>query len=138
MHGISQATMSRVANKVSLALAELRGEVMKYPSPREELMKAMAAFHKIKKFPRVSGCIECTHIRIKYSGGKDVATFLNRKNYCSLYIQIVGSADLIILYIVAKYSTHDVRIFNEWLLKDKFEMKIYVIGDGGYPCLPYY
>ncbi|KAG8230377.1 hypothetical protein J437_LFUL017151 [Ladona fulva] len=88
MHAISQATMSRVANKVSLALAELREEVIKFPSSREEQMKAMAAFYKIKKFPRGSGCIDCSHIRIKYPGGPDANTFLNRKIYCSLNIQV--------------------------------------------------
>ncbi|KAG8232341.1 hypothetical protein J437_LFUL008809, partial [Ladona fulva] len=74
MLGNSQATMSRVANRVFLAFAE-------------ELMNAMAAFYKIEKFARVSGCIERAHIRVKYSGGPDVATFLNRKTYCSLNIQ---------------------------------------------------
>ncbi|KAG8235504.1 hypothetical protein J437_LFUL015738 [Ladona fulva] len=46
MHGISQATMSRVANKVHLALGELRKDIVKFPSSIEELMKAMAAFYK--------------------------------------------------------------------------------------------
>ncbi|KAL1473955.1 hypothetical protein MTO96_038341, partial [Rhipicephalus appendiculatus] len=47
----------------------------------------MVGFYRIAKFPGVTGCIDCTHIRIKAPGGPDGEVYRNRNGYFSINVQ---------------------------------------------------
>lgn len=84
-----------------------------------------------------------THIRIKNPGGEHSQTFLNRKGWYSLNVQVICDSNFKIIDIVAKWrgSAHDSRIFNECVIRRKFEngeCNPYVLlGDAGYALQKY-
>ncbi|KAL1479153.1 hypothetical protein MTO96_052092 [Rhipicephalus appendiculatus] len=47
----------------------------------------MVGFHRIAKFPGVTGCIDCTHICIKAPGGPNGEVYRNRNGYFSINVQ---------------------------------------------------
>jgi len=71
-------------------------------------------------------------------GGEDAEIFRNRKGTFSINVQTVSDANLKICDIVARWpgSTHDQTIFNNSLLKRKFEdgnfNNFVLLGDSGY------
>ncbi|KAJ3658697.1 hypothetical protein Zmor_010422 [Zophobas morio] len=58
-------------------------------------------FFEIASFPRVSGAIDYTHIKIQSPGGDDADIFRNRKGYFSINKQMVCNTDLRIINVVA-------------------------------------
>lgn len=108
------------------------------PQNREELMKNIQKFYDIGSFPTVMGTIDCTHIKISGQGGDDGEIFRNRKQYLSINVQSIASADLKFQDIVARWpgSTHDSLIFNSSRVKQRFENGEFepgiLLGDGGY------
>lgn len=78
--GVSVPTASRVVRKVSFAIAELSRQYIKMPKSSTDLEITMRNFHLIASFPKVVGCIDCTHVKNhlvekmqKYSGiGRDI------------------------------------------------------------------
>ncbi|ENN80826.1 hypothetical protein YQE_02759, partial [Dendroctonus ponderosae] len=106
-----------------------------------QIINTQYRFSQIASFPRVIGCIDCTHIRIISPGGNDAEVFRNRKRVlfykCSSCI--VCNSDLKICNIVARWpgSAHDSTIFANSRLKATFETNEYpncmLLGDSGYP-----
>lgn len=47
----------------------------------------MRDFYKIANFPGVTGCIDCTNVRIKSPGGDEAEVFRNRKGVFSVNVQ---------------------------------------------------
>ncbi|KAH7961883.1 hypothetical protein HPB52_013099 [Rhipicephalus sanguineus] len=47
----------------------------------------MEEFYRIANFPGVTGCIDCTHVKIKSPGGDDAEVFRCRKGYFSINVQ---------------------------------------------------
>lgn len=78
-----------------------------------------------------------------FVGGANAENFRNRKGYFSLNVQVVGDANLYIKDIVARWpgSTHDQTIFNNSLLKARFENNEFgnsiMVGDSGYALRKY-
>lgn len=63
---VSQPTVSRIIERVSRVIAKhLFPAVVKFPDTDDGFRETMVEFHRIAKFPGVTGCIDCTHIRIK-------------------------------------------------------------------------
>ncbi|XP_018359328.1 PREDICTED: putative nuclease HARBI1 [Trachymyrmex cornetzi] len=87
-------------------------------------------FYNIARFPRVIGCIDCTHVRVQSFGGENAELFLNRKDYFSLNVQTVCNSNLEITNVVARWqgSVHDSTIFNNSRLRANFEDGAY--GNG--------
>jgi hypothetical protein len=143
MIGISRSTTGAVITEVSEAIASLRSRYIFMPRDRDELMNNYEAFYDIGKFSTVVGTIDCTHVKISGQGGNDGEIFRNRKQYFSINVQSVASADLRFQDIVANWpgSTHDSHIFNNSRLKTRFENKEFrnavLLGDGGYKLQTY-
>ncbi|XP_064074865.1 putative nuclease HARBI1 [Vanessa tameamea] len=142
LHGLSQATTSRICNRVARALARHSSEFIKMPTSLAEEQKLMMEFRQIRNFPSIIGCIDCTHIKIKKHGGDLAQYYINRKGYYSLNVQVTCDASLRIRDIVARWrgSTHDARIFNESVLRERFEAGEFrgrLLGDSGYRLEPY-
>ncbi|XP_046976395.1 putative nuclease HARBI1 [Vanessa cardui] len=123
LHGLSQATTSRICNRVARALAKHSSEYIKMPTSLAEEQRLMMECRQIRNFPSVIGCIDCTHIKIKKHGGDLAQYYVNRKGFYSLNVQVTCDASLRIRDVVARWrgSTHDARIFNESTLRERFE-----------------
>lgn len=74
-----------------------------------------------------------------FVGGNYPEVFRNRKGYFSINVQTIGSANLKILNIVARYpgSVHDQTIFNNSDVKQNLEAGHFghdsiIVADGGY------
>lgn len=81
LRGISQPTVSRVIKKVSILIAERLGDFVKFPNTVQGFRMNTTRFYEVDHFPNVSGCIDCTHIKISNPGGDNAEIFRNRKGF---------------------------------------------------------
>ncbi|KAL4721590.1 hypothetical protein ACJJTC_018551 [Scirpophaga incertulas] len=79
--GFSISTAHRIIRKVSLAIASLHQEFIKFPSTAQEIRQEQNNFYHLARFPRVIGAMDCTHVRISSPGGEQAEIFRNRKGY---------------------------------------------------------
>ncbi|CAN7977082.1 unnamed protein product, partial [Ixodes persulcatus] len=92
-------------------------------------------------FPGVTGCIDCTHVRIRSPGGEDAEVYRNRKGVFSLNVQaIITGPQLQFFDVVASWpgSSHDSRIFENSrarVLYEERKVPGFLLGDMGYGCL---
>lgn len=141
LHGVSQSGVSKIVHKVFREIAALKTRFINFPSVLEQ-QTIQTAFYQQHGFPNVIGAIDCTHIPIIRPGGEDGELYRNRKGWFSINVQLLCDDKMKILNVVASWmgSTHDSRIFNESVLKDKLEdvqNRFHILGDRGYPCLRY-
>ncbi|XP_025266103.1 putative nuclease HARBI1 [Camponotus floridanus] len=141
--GVSTTSAHYIVHRVSAAIARLRPHYIRLPTTEEEIRNAQLQFYNIARFPRVIGCIDCTHIRVQSFGGENAELFRNRKGYFSFNIQVVCNSNLEIIDIVARWqgSVHDSTIFNNSRLRANFENGMYgnslLLGDSAYPLKRY-
>ncbi|KAM7313370.1 uncharacterized protein ISCGN_003236 [Ixodes scapularis] len=84
---VSQPTVCRVIERVSRVLAEtLFPRLVDFPEG--DCDEVMRDFYNIGKFPSVTGCIDCTQVKIKGPGGPNGEVFRNRKGFFSLNVQV--------------------------------------------------
>ncbi|KAM7301071.1 putative nuclease HARBI1 [Ixodes scapularis] len=139
---VSQPTVCRVVGNITdLIIQELFPKVVQFPDATGR-RSVTHAFYKIGKFPGVSGCIDCTHVRIKSPGGDDAEVFRNRKGYFSINVQAITGPELQFFDVVASWpgSVHDSRIFDNCRAKVLYEEAVMtgvLLGDMGYACTPY-
>ncbi|XP_071579480.1 putative nuclease HARBI1 [Temnothorax nylanderi] len=141
--GVSKTSAHRVVHRVTNAIARLRPRFIKFPTLADEIKTEQIKFFDIARFPRVVGCIDCTHIKIQSFGGNDAEYFRNRKGYFSINVQAICNANLQITDLVARWqgSVHDTTIFNNSRIRTLFEAGTFgdalLLGDGGYPVRYY-
>lgn len=139
---ISKATVCRIIDRVSGAIAALRPQYVEMPSAQERPAVA-AGFYNLAGFPRVIGAVDCTHIKINSPGGNRAELYRNRKGYFSINVQAICDANLKIRSVIARWpgSVHDTTIWNDSPLAAHFENGRFgtylILGDSGYPCLRY-
>ncbi|VEN62479.1 unnamed protein product [Callosobruchus maculatus] len=137
------STVSRIIAKVSCAIARLFPLYVRMPQ-QQELVKEQNKFYNVARFPRIIGMVDGTHIRIQSPGNENAEVYRNRKSYFSMNVQVVGSADLKFLDVVARWpgSAHDATIFANSTLRARFENHEFpnclLIGDSGYPLRNYF
>ncbi|KAK4886235.1 hypothetical protein RN001_002506 [Aquatica leii] len=142
-YGIHKSTVSRVIEKVSECLAELRPNFVKMPESNAEKVKVKQGFYAIGNFPNVIGCVDGSHIPIESPGGDNAELFRNRKSFFSINVQAVCDSSLFIRDIVVRWpgSTHDSTIWNSSLVGARFEagdfQGSFILGDSAYRCTSY-
>ncbi|KAH7949951.1 hypothetical protein HPB49_017696 [Dermacentor silvarum] len=86
---VSQPTVCRTVKKVTRLIARhLFRAVVRFPGA-SQLSSVMQDFYEIYHFPGVTGCIDCTHVRIKSPGGDDAEVYRNRKGVFSVNVQFL-------------------------------------------------
>ncbi|KAG0434988.1 hypothetical protein HPB47_018746, partial [Ixodes persulcatus] len=70
----------------ALIAKHLFRDLVHFPSAAQ-FNTVMLDFFALAKFPGVTGCIDCTHVRIKSPGGDDAEVFRNRKGVFSINVQ---------------------------------------------------
>ncbi|XP_050039659.1 putative nuclease HARBI1 [Dermacentor andersoni] len=139
---ISQPSVSRIIERVTTVIAAtLFPALVKLPDAAQA-SRVMDEFYRIAKFPGVTGCMDCTHIRIKSPGGKDAEVFRCRKGYFSFNVQAITGPRLQFFDLVASWpgSNHDSRIFDNSHARARYEdgeVQGVLLGDMGYACRRY-
>ncbi|CAN7949971.1 unnamed protein product, partial [Ixodes pacificus] len=110
--------------------------------PEGDCDEVMRDFYNIGKFPSVTGCIDCTHVKIKGPGGPNGEVFRNRKGFFSLNVQAITGPQLQFFDIVARWpgSVHDSRIFDNSRARVLYENQRIpglLLGDAGYACMSF-
>ena len=80
--------MSITVKRVSHLLALNCRNFISFPNNIQSQRENITLFSNIGGFPSVSGCIDCTHIKISTPGGDNGEVFRNRKGYFSLNVQV--------------------------------------------------
>lgn len=65
---MDQGTVSCIIKKVLEAVASLRNQFIKMPVTRQEQISSQINFHRVARFPRVIGCIDSPHVKIRSPG----------------------------------------------------------------------
>jgi nuclease HARBI1 len=133
---VSQPSINRIITRVSTALTNRLHEYVKYPNAEGDLQKQL--FYNIAGFPGVVGCVDGTHIRIKWPKDNPVQ-YYNRKCYYSINVMGICDANRKFTYIAITDpgSAHDSRVLKNSHLFAKYEageMPGILLGDSGYPC----
>ncbi|KAK4881735.1 hypothetical protein RN001_005054 [Aquatica leii] len=137
--GVHKATACRIIKRVTTAIASLAATYISMPRNDQEMRNTQMEFHRIARFPKIIGAIDCTHV-------KNTITryyFRNRKGYFSLNIQAIADSTLRILDVVARWpgSTHDQTIFNNSRIHARVEAGEFnnciILGDSGYGLTKY-
>ncbi|XP_050500857.1 putative nuclease HARBI1 [Diabrotica virgifera virgifera] len=142
LRGVSQAAISRIIKKVSVLLAQSLNRFVGFPHTGQGFRRNITSFYEVAHFPNVSGCIDCTHIKIANPGGNNGEVFRNRKGFFSLNVQVVSGPRREIMDIVVRHpgSSHDSLIFDRSALRvrmERGEIPGLLVGDSGYPCRRY-
>jgi len=66
--GVSTTSVHYLIHRVSAAIARLQSRYIQFPSTEQEIRKEQLCFYNIARFPRVIGCIDCTHVRVQSFG----------------------------------------------------------------------
>lgn len=137
---VNKSSVSRVIHRVAGALCRHLNQTVTFPS-RHEQDAIQTSFFRKAGFPRISGVIDGTHVRIQAPRTHE-DQYVNRKNYHSINVQLVCDNLYRIRNVVATWpgSTHDSRILAESKIGRDFEAGIHsglLLGDSGYPCRPW-
>lgn len=138
--GPKKSSICRIVKRVTPLIASLRGRYVQLPNNIAKVREEQNKWFGMRGFPRIIGCIDCTHVKIMSPGGNDAEVFRNRKGYFSVNVQAVCSADGLFQNIVARWpgSAHDQTIFNNSQVQQQFITGDFangiLLGDGGYTC----
>lgn len=66
--GVSTTSAHYIVHRVSRAIARLRPQYICFPTTDDEIRREQLNFYNIARFPKVIGCIDCTHIRVQSFG----------------------------------------------------------------------
>ncbi|KAM7309719.1 putative nuclease HARBI1 [Ixodes scapularis] len=84
---VSQPTVCRTVGVVTRLIARhLFKKLVHFPDA-SQLNNVRREFFEIAGFPGVTGCIDCTHVRINSPGGDDAEVYRNRKGVFSINVQ---------------------------------------------------
>lgn len=66
--GVSTTSAHYIVHRVSQAITRLRPRYIHFPTTEQEIRKEQLQFYNIARFPRVIGCIDCTHVHVQSFG----------------------------------------------------------------------
>ncbi|KAK6191317.1 hypothetical protein SNE40_003039 [Patella caerulea] len=133
---LSKSTVHSIVHHVAGVISALSYKFIQWPNnQRRREIKG-----KFTKIPGVIGVIDGTHIRITNPVGND-RSYLNRKKFCSVVLQVVVDDMLMINDVFVGYpgSAHDARVLRNSPIYEKaedhriFEDDDHLLGDSAYP-----
>ncbi|XP_064464660.1 putative nuclease HARBI1 [Ornithodoros turicata] len=132
---VHESTVCRVLHRVVATPCRRVNSFIRW-STAEELRAAQQDFYELAGFPGVVG--DGTHVPIQAPSEQE-GSYVNRKNYHSINVQLIVAADCRILDVAANWpgSIHDSRILRDSTIGREFERGVHtrlLLGDSGYPC----
>lgn len=110
--GVSTTSAHYIVHRVSAAIARLRPRYIRFPNTEEEIRNEQLQFYNIARFPRVIGCIDCTHIRVQSFGKLLRDYFTMHKIYLLNYYCYYIIAIVLYLY----YYTYRIIIYCYYII----------------------
>lgn len=98
---IDQATVCRVVNQCTFAIAKKFHQFIKFPTPNQQ-QRAARGFFSMHGFPRIAGLIDRVQIPIVSPGGDNAEIFRNRKGWFAINCQFVCDHEYRIVDLVAR------------------------------------
>lgn len=138
--GVDKSTVINLVKALSIALANLVNQFVSLPK-NDQIAQTKHKFFLLGNMPNTIGVNNCTHVHIQAHHEWDWE-YINRKGKCSINIQLVGDADLIITNCVVKWpgSVHDARILRDSAVYRELQTNRpdgIILGDSAYPLLPW-
>lgn len=91
IHGMSQQTLSRLAQKVAIALACKSSQYIKMPSDIIEESYINIKFEDLCGMKNISGVIDCIHIKTRKVKSDLEYDFANRKGHSAISTQVCNN-----------------------------------------------
>ncbi|CAA2987726.1 ALP1-like [Olea europaea subsp. europaea] len=155
--GAHHSTVSQVTWRFIEAIEENGLHHLRWPSAEQEMTNIKTKFEKIQGLPNCCGAIDTTHIKMMLTSSDQGADmWLDRKENHSMILQVVVDSDFRFRDIVTgwpgkmnEYSVLQSSNFfklcekgermngDKLTLSEQTEVGEYIIGDTGYPLLPW-
>jgi len=155
--GLSHSTVSQVTWRFVESMEERGLHHLQWPSTQEEMNSIKSKFEKIQGFPNCCGAVDVTHITMLLPATEQSSdVWLDHKNNHSMVLQAIVDPDMKFRDIVTgwpgkmeDWSIFESSNFNKLCdkgerlngkklkLSEGSEIREYIIGDSGYPLLPY-
>ncbi|RHN76051.1 putative chromosomal replication initiator, DnaA, harbinger transposase-derived nuclease [Medicago truncatula] len=155
--GLSHSTVSQVTWRFVESMEERGLHHLQWPSTQEEMNSIKSKFEKIQGFPNCCGAVDVTHITMLLPATEQSSdVWLDHKNNHSMVLQAIVDPDMKFRDIVTgwpgkmeDWSIFESSNFNKLCdngerlngkklkLSKGSEIREYIIGDSGYPQLPY-
>ena len=138
-HGVSEASVCRIVNRVTDVLMDIKDDHIKWPTADRDRDQIQWDFFLESGFPGAIGAIDCTHVRLDGARlGDNEHVYVNRKGEKTINVQLICTRKFVITNVVAKWpgSTHDSRILQNSGVGQMYErgqLQGLLIGDSGYP-----
>ncbi|KAI3450435.1 hypothetical protein Pfo_007100 [Paulownia fortunei] len=155
--GAHHSTVSQVTWRFVEAIEEKGLHHLQWPSTEQEMTLIKCKFEKIRGLPNCCGAIDTTHITMLLtSSDQEADTWLDRKENHSMILQAIVDPDLRFRNIVTGWpgKMNDSSVLqssnffklcqkgeklngNKIYLSEETELTEYIIGDSGFPLLPW-
>lgn len=155
--GLNHSTVSQVTWRFVEAMEERGLHHLQWPSSESEMMEVKSKFEKIQGLPNCCGAIDTTHIMMLLPSSDPASNvWLDHEKNHSMVLQAIVDPDMRFRDILTGWpgKLDEKLVFqssNFYKLCDKgdrlngtklqlsegSEIKEYIIGDAGYPLLPY-
>ncbi|KDP44193.1 hypothetical protein JCGZ_05660 [Jatropha curcas] len=155
--GLNHSTVSQVTWRFVEAMEERGLKHLKWPSNESEMTEIKSKFEKLRGLPNCCGVIETTHIMMLLpSSDPSSHLWLDHEKNHSMILQAIVDSEMRFLDIVTGWpgKMEDRVVFQSsnfyklcesgerlngknLQLSDGSEIREYIIGDSGFPLLPY-
>ncbi|CAL5386909.1 hypothetical protein CsSME_00016432 [Camellia sinensis var. sinensis] len=155
--GTNHSTVSQVTWRFVEAIEENGLHHLQWPSMEQEMTDVKSKFERLRGFPNCCGAIDTTHITMLLSSSEMGSNlWLDREKNHSMILQAIVDPDMRFRDIVTgwpgKMNDFDVlqssTFFklcekgerlkgNTMKLSDRTELNEYIVGDSGFPLLPW-
>ncbi|XP_052786768.1 putative nuclease HARBI1 isoform X1 [Mya arenaria] len=140
--GISKGTLHLTVMSSSKALCQQKSNFINFPTTRREMDQVAEGFSARCGIPGIVGAVDGTHVPVPGPRSQHRASFINRKGYPSIQLQVVCDSKLRLLdtYTGWPGSVHDARVFRNCPLLDvcqQLPAPYHLIGDSAYPLSRY-
>ncbi|KAK7474793.1 hypothetical protein BaRGS_00033974 [Batillaria attramentaria] len=144
--GIHKGTLHHIVHRVCDVLVDRRDETIKWPHSQAELQHLAADFENACGFPGAVGAVDGTYIEIKGPVDHTRKSYVCRKGYTAMHLQVVSTRGLLFLDVHTGYvgSVADSRVFRNSPLHtlltsndSKLPLAFHLLGDSAYPLSTY-
>ncbi|KAI6676376.1 hypothetical protein NL676_037172 [Syzygium grande] len=155
--GMNQSTVSQITWRFVEAMEEKALPHLRWPSDESEMEQIKSKFEKIRGLPNCCGAIDTTHVLMNLPMvDPSNNVWFDREKKCSMVLQAVVDADLRFRDVITgwpgklsdatvlsssgffKLSDDEKRLNGKkMLLPEGTEIREYIVGDVGFPLLPW-
>ncbi|KAK4286510.1 hypothetical protein QN277_003056 [Acacia crassicarpa] len=155
--GLNHSTVSQVTWRFVESMEERGLQHLQWPSTEAEIISIKSKFEKVRGLPNCCGVIDATHITMCLPASEPSSNvWLDHKKNHSMVLQAIVDPDMRFRDIVTGWpgrmkdwlvfeSSNFYKLCNKGerlngkklLLPEGSEIREYIIGDSGYPLLPY-